>query len=80
MARPRTPIGMFCDIEFTALANGVVRARVRVRDLDGRLRRVEARGPTRKAAEHRLAHAVLSVPRQPPLMGVGDDHDLPSTT
>lgn len=54
MARPRTPIGTFGDIEFTALANGVVRARVRVRDLDGRLRRVEARGPTRKAAEHRL--------------------------
>lgn len=54
MARPRTPIGTFGDIEFTALAGGVVRARVRVRDFDGRLRRVEARGPTRKAAEHRL--------------------------
>ncbi|WP_308203253.1 tyrosine-type recombinase/integrase [Georgenia satyanarayanai] len=54
MARPRTPIGTFGDIEFTALANGVVRARVRVRDLVGRLRRVEARSPTRKAAEHRL--------------------------
>lgn len=54
MARPRTPIGTFGDIHFTTLANGVVRARVRVRDLDGRLRRVEASGTTRKAAEHRL--------------------------
>ncbi|TRW45703.1 tyrosine-type recombinase/integrase [Georgenia yuyongxinii] len=54
MARPRTPIGTFGDIEFTTLANGTVRARVRFRDLDGRLRRVEASGRTRKTAEHRL--------------------------
>ncbi len=55
MARPRTPIGTFGDIEFTTLLpGGSVRARVRFRDDDGRMRRVQATGPTRKAAEHRL--------------------------
>lgn len=54
MARPRTPIGTFGDIEFTTLPGGSVRARVRFRDDDGRMRRVQATGPTRKAAEHRL--------------------------
>jgi integrase len=55
VARPRTPIGTFGDIEFTTLLpGGSVRARVRFRDDDGRMRRVQATGPTRKAAEHRL--------------------------
>ncbi len=36
------------------MPNGTVRARVRVRDDDGRMRRVQATGRTRKAAEHRL--------------------------
>ena len=54
MARPRTPIGTFGDIEFSNLISGTVRARVRFRDLDGRLRRVEASAATRKLAEHTL--------------------------
>ena len=54
MARPRTPIGTFGELEFTTLLNGTVRARTRFRDHDGRLRRVEASGDTRKSAEHRL--------------------------
>ena len=54
MVRPRTPIGTFGELEFTTLPNGTVRARTRFRDHDGRLRRVEASGDTRKSAEHRL--------------------------
>lgn len=53
MARPRTPLGAFGDIEFSTVSNGV-RARTRVRDYDGVLRRVEVTGPCRKAAEIRL--------------------------
>ncbi|MAO79727.1 site-specific integrase [uncultured Nocardioides sp.] len=54
MARPRTPIGTFGEIEFTKLPNGSVRARTRFRDHDGQLRRIEASGDTRTKAEHRL--------------------------
>ena len=54
MARPRTPIGTFGEIEFTPLSTGGVRARVRFRDHDGQLRRIESTAPTRKLAEHRL--------------------------
>lgn len=54
MARPRTPIGTFGDIDFTTLAPDRVRARTRVRDFDGQVRRVEATAATRKLAEHRL--------------------------
>lgn len=54
MVRPRTPIGMFGEIESPKLSDGTVRARRRFRDHDGRLRRVEASGDTRKSAEHRL--------------------------
>ena len=54
MARPRTPIGTFGEIEFTPLTTGGVRARVRFRDHDGQLRRIESTAPTRKMAEHRL--------------------------
>ncbi len=54
MARPRTPIGTFGEIEFNKLANDTVRARTRFRDHDGQLRRVEASGETRTRAEHRL--------------------------
>jgi hypothetical protein len=38
VARPRTPIGTFGEIEFTNLPNGNVRARVRFRDYDGQVR------------------------------------------
>ena len=54
MARPRTPIGTFGDIDFTTLTPERVRARTRGRDFDGQVRRVEATAATRKLAEHRL--------------------------
>jgi integrase len=54
MARPRTPVGTFGDINFETAANGQVRARTRYRDDDGRLRRVQATGSTEKAAEREL--------------------------
>ena len=54
MARPRTPIGTFGDIDFTTLGPERVRARTRVRDFDGQVRRVEATAPSKKLAEHRL--------------------------
>jgi excisionase family DNA binding protein len=54
MARPRTPVGTFGDIQFETAANGRVRARTRYRDDDGRLRRVQATGMTRKSAERAL--------------------------
>lgn len=54
MARPRTPVGTFGDIYFEAAGNGMVRARARYRDEDGRLRRVQASGETERAAERNL--------------------------
>lgn len=54
MARPRTPIGTFGDIDFTTLGPERVRARTRVRDFDGQVRRVESTAPSKKLAEHRL--------------------------
>lgn len=58
MARPRTPIGTFGDIDFTTLGPERVRARTRVRDFDGQVRRVEATAPSKKLAEHRLKEAL----------------------
>lgn len=60
MARPRTPIGTFGEIEFKKLANGTVRARTRFRDHDGQLRRIEASGDTRTRAEHRLTEKLAA--------------------
>ena len=54
MARPRTPIGTFGDFLFDTMSNGTIRARVRFRDDDGRLRLVQASGENRKAAERNL--------------------------
>jgi integrase len=54
MARPRTPIGTFGEIRFEDQASGRIRALVRFRDHDGRLRRVTATGDTRRAAERKL--------------------------
>lgn len=54
MARPRTPIGTYGDLEFTTLPNGSVRARVRFRDYDGKIRRVESTASSRAVAERRL--------------------------
>lgn len=60
MSRPRTPIGTFGEIDFTTNPGGRVRARVRFRDDDGQLRRVEAAGSTRKAAERHLKEKLAS--------------------
>jgi integrase len=58
VARPRTPIGTFGQIDFRINPNGSVRARTRFRDDDGRLRPVEATGPTPKAAERNLKEKI----------------------
>ncbi len=54
MARPRTPIGTFGEIDLRTNPDGSVRARARFRDDDGQLRPVEATGPTPKSAERNL--------------------------
>jgi hypothetical protein len=54
MARPRTPIGTFGQIDLRTNPDGSVRARTRFRDDDGQLRPVEATGPTPKSAERNL--------------------------
>lgn len=58
MARPRTPIGTFGQIDVRTNPNGSVRARTRFRDDDGQLRPVEATGPTHKAAERNLKEKI----------------------
>ncbi|WP_110183518.1 hypothetical protein [Nocardioides solisilvae] len=58
MARPRTPIGTFGEIDFRSNPNGSVRARTRFRDDDGQLRPVEATAATRKAAERKLKEKI----------------------
>ena len=52
--RPRTAIGTFGDFTYVAASNGKVKARVRFRDDDGRLRLVQATGGSRKSAERAL--------------------------
>jgi integrase len=54
MSRPRRPIGTFGSIAFTTPSAGLVLARTRQRDWDGRLRLVQASGPTKRAAERAL--------------------------
>lgn len=54
MARPRTPIGTFGEIDLRTNPDGSVRARTRFRDDDGQLRAVEATGSTPKSAERNL--------------------------
>lgn len=70
MARPRTPIGTFGTIEFTNMPGGTVRARVRFRDHDGQVRRVEASDTTRKLAEHRLKEKLANRSGHTP--GIGE--------
>ena len=70
MARPRSPIGTFGAIEFTNMPNGTVRARVRFRDHDGQVRRVEASDSTRKLAEHRLKEKLAN--RRGPARRIGE--------
>jgi integrase len=50
MARERIPVGTFGDIYTAPLPSGNFRARTKYRDVDGRLRLVEASAPTAKAA------------------------------
>ncbi|KQW45070.1 integrase [Nocardioides sp. Root1257] len=56
MGRPRTDIGTFGDFSYLPTPNGKVKARVRFRDDDGRLRLVQATGGSRKSAERALKH------------------------
>src|SRR6478609_3421004 len=56
MGRPRTDIGTFGEFSYLRTPNGKVKARVRFRDDDGRLRLVQATGETRKSAERALKH------------------------
>lgn len=65
MVRPRTPIGTFGDISFHTAPSGQVRARVRYRDEDGRLRQVTASGGTRRKAETALKAKLVDRPAQP---------------
>lgn len=54
MGRPPLPVGTWGDIDVDALPGGRYRARTRFRDLDGRTRQVERRGPTKGAARRAL--------------------------
>jgi hypothetical protein len=79
MARPRTPIGTFGEIDYRTNSSGTVRARSRYRDDDGRLRPVEATGVTRKAAERRLKEKIAR--RGTYFVGSGElTADTPFTT
>lgn len=60
MARPRTPVGAFGEIEFRKLANGTVRTRTRFRDHDGQSQRIEASGDIRTRTEHRLEEKIAA--------------------
>lgn len=48
--RPRTDIGTFGKIQTTSVSSGGYRASTRIRDDDGKLRRVQATGQTKSAA------------------------------
>src|SRR4051794_12834525 len=52
--RPRTDIGTFGKIQTTSVSNGGYRASTRIRDDDGKLRRVQATGQTKSAATLKL--------------------------
>lgn len=52
------PVGTYGQIDFTTMAPKQIRARVRVRDFDGRVRPVTKYGPTRASAERRLREAL----------------------
>lgn len=57
--RPRTPVGTFGAITFRKEGVRFV-AGTRYRDLDGRLRRVEATGPTRQSAERAVEERIAA--------------------
>ena len=68
MGRPPLPLGTSGKILFATLPNGRVKARVKFRDYDGRVRLVSKVGPSRAAAERALKAELTS--RQAP-GGVG---------
>lgn len=79
MGRPRTPIGTFGEVRY-ATSNGKVQARTRYRDWDGKLRQVQATGPTRTAAARalkaKLAHRVAVAPVDTTLTADSDFAEL----
>ena len=54
MGRPPLPLGTSGKVLFATLPNGRVKARVKFRDYDGRVRLVSKVGPSRAAAERAL--------------------------
>ncbi len=54
MGRPPLPLGTSGKVLFATLPNGGVKARVKFRDYDGRVRLVSKVGPSRAAAERAL--------------------------
>jgi integrase len=68
LGRPPLPLGTSGKVLFATLPNGRVRARVKFRDYDGRVRLVSKAGPSRAAAERALKAELTS--RQAP-GGVG---------
>lgn len=68
MGRPPLPLGTSGKVLFATLPNGRVKARVKFRDYDGRVRLVSKVGPSRAAAERALKAECTS--RQAP-GGVG---------
>jgi len=54
VGRPPLPVGTFGKIGFTEQPDGVVQARARFRDFDGRTRLVSKIGASRAAAERAL--------------------------
>src|SRR5688572_31804099 len=68
LGRPPLPLGTSGKVLFATLPNGRVKARVKFRDYDGRVRLVSKVGPSRAAAERALKAELTS--RQAP-GGVG---------
>jgi len=83
MARRRIPIGQHGEISYDQLAapakgRNKVRARTRVRDLDGVLRTVTASGPSKEASRHTLMEDLRI--RFQVDAGLGADGVTPNTT
>ena len=72
--RPRTPIGTFGTINVCRRGNSV-RAETRIRDVDGRMRRVSASAPSAAAARRHLHEKLMARPA----FGLGNvlSHDSP---
>lgn len=80
--RPRTPIGTYGVVNVRELRPRCFLAETRYRDIDGRLRRVTARGGSRMGAEGRLKTKIADRPGQAvgtvlgPANGFGDLAEL----